>query len=263
MDRTAILVVSFGSTHLDTLERCISSTEQAIAERFPQLPLYRAFSSNIVIRRLKEQAVDVDTIPEALKRMEADGITRAVVQPTLVLGGFEYDLIANYMKRCPQIDMELGQPLLTSEEDCSIIAKVLQAENPLQEGEALLLMGHGTEHQANEMYSLLQKKLDELKWNCVIGTVEGTPTFEDAVTALKERGVSKAKLLPLMFVAGDHAKNDMAGDDEDSLRSLVEAEGITAEPIIRGLGESAAIRGEYIRRTQEALERLNKRQVEQ
>lgn len=257
MKQTAILVVSFGSTHLDTLERCISATEKAIADRFPELPLYRAFTSNIVIRRLKEQqGIQVDTVKEALERMKAQGITHVAVQPTLILGGYEFDLLNKLVDTVSGLKTEIGRPLILNEEDCAAVAQILQDENPLSDNEALVLMGHGTEHQANEIYTLLQKKLDEIHYNCIVGTVEGTPSFEDAVKLLKQRASSKAKLLPLMFVAGDHAKNDMAGDEEDSLLTLVQSAGVEAEPVVRGLGESTAIREAYILRTKEAIDRL-------
>ena len=258
MEHTALLVVSFGSTHLDTLERCICATEETLAKAFPELSFYRAFTSNTVIRRLKEkQGISVDTVQEALQRMKADGVTRVVVQPTLILAAIEYDLLKKILEKETEICVEIGRPLLQTESDCRRIAEILQKEIDLKEKEALVLMGHGTEHQANDIYSLMQKVMDNNNFNCVIGTVEGTPTFEDAVKILKERSVSRAKLLPLMFVAGDHAKNDMAGEEDDSLRSLVEAAGIMAEPLLKGLGESEEIRNEYVLRAKEAFDRLN------
>ena len=259
MKQTAILVVSFGSTHLDTLEKCIVATEQAIASRFPELPLYRAFTSNIVIRRLKEQQdIAVDTVKEALERIKREDITHVVVQPTLILGGIEYDLLKKAAKKVPELQVEIGRPLILNEEDCTAVAQILQDENPLEADETLMLMGHGTEHQANDIYALLQKKLDERNYNCIVGTVEGTPSFKDAVELLKQRGSSHAKLLPLMFVAGDHVKNDMVGNEEDSLLTLVQSAGVKVKPVIRGLGESAAIREAYILRTKEAIDRLQK-----
>ena len=170
--------------------------------------------------------------------------------------GFEFDLLKKLVDTVSGLKTEIGRPLILNEEDCAAVAQILQDENPLSDDEALILMGHGTEHQANEIYSLLQKKLDELRYNCIVGTVEGTPSFEDAVKLLKQRASSKAKLLPLMFVAGDHAKNDMAGDEEDSLLTLVQSAGVEAEPVVRGLGESTAIREAYILRTKEAIDRL-------
>ena len=255
MKQTAILVVSFGSTHLDTLERCISATEKAIADRFSELPLYRAFTSNIVIRRLKEQqGIQVDTVKEALERMKAQGITHVAVQPTLILGGYEFDLLNKLVDTVSGLKTEIGRPLILNEEDCAAVAQILQDENPLSDNEALVLMGHGTEHQANEIYTLLQKKLDEIHYNCIVGTVEGTPSFEDAVKLLKQRASSKAKLLPLMFVAGDHAKNDMAGDEEDSWRSQCAAAGLEVSYVLAGLGESRQVRRIYLRHLRECME---------
>ena len=250
----AILVVSFGTTHLDTLERCIAATEKAIAERFPEYPVYRAFTSGIVMRRLKEKYdFQVDSVQQALSRIEQDGFTRVVIQPTLLLRGIEYEKMERLAKTCSKLQVAFGKPLIQDETDCAAIAKILKDENPLVDKEALILMGHGTEHEANRVYCALQEEFDRLGYPAVIGTVEGTPDFSDAANAVKALGIAKAKLLPLMFVAGDHAKNDMAGEEEDSLLSMVQAVGVSAEPVIRGLGESPAVQKLYALRAETAL----------
>ena len=251
---TAVLVVSFGSTHLDTLERCIEATEDVIAGEFAEYTMYRAFLSPTVMRRLKEEeGIFVDDVENALKLIAHDGFHRVVVQPTLLLAGFEFDLLKNKLKTGADLDITLGRVLIENEQDCDVLADIIMEENPLKEGEALVLMGHGTEHAANRVYPILQKLFVEKHYNAVIGTVESTPTFEDAVEQVKASGAVCAKLMPLMFVAGDHAKNDMAGDEADSLLSMMSAAGIHAEPILRGLGESKAVQQLYADRAKEAL----------
>jgi len=255
---TAVLVVSFGSTHLDTLERCIEKTESAIMENFCEDQMYRAFLSPTVIRRLRQrEGIFVDSVPDALDSIRRDGYQKVLVQPTLLLAGFEYDLLVNQLKEHGRmLRISMGRPLIEQEQDCRVLADIIMEENPLQEKEALVLMGHGTEHAANAVYPVMQKIFEEKKYNAVITTVESEPAFEEAVEKVKVSGAVKVFLLPLMFVAGDHAKNDMAGDQEDSLLSLMEKAGIVTVPILRGLGESQAVRGLYARRAQQAWERL-------
>jgi len=250
----AILVVSFGTTHTDTLNSCISATEKSIAESFPEYPVYRAFLSPTVMRILKEEeGICADTVPQALKRIENDGYDTVIVQPTLLLGGIEYDLLKEEVKTGNHLQIFLGRPLIENRRDCEVLADVIMEENPLDAQKALVLMGHGTEHEANEVYHMLQSIFDEKGYCCLVGTVEGTPSFEDAVEKLVQRSVLRADLLPLMFVAGDHAKNDMAGDESDSLQALICAEGIEARPILRGLGESRNVRKLYAERTKAVL----------
>ena len=248
-----MLIVSFGTTHLDTLENCISATEQAIGNMFPGCAIYRAFLSNVVRKRLcSKYDLQVDTVEEALERIIQDGYEQAVVQPTLVLGGIEYDLLTQKLDKEKRIRLFLGRPLLSNRKDCEDLAEIIITENPLKEQECLVLMGHGTDHVANEMYEKIQEIFLKKNYACFIATVEGKPTFEDAVDSLKTRTFSRAKLLPLMFVAGDHAKNDMAGE-EDSLYTMVKDAGIDAECIIRGLGESKAVRSIYGKRALESM----------
>lgn len=252
-NHTAILVVSFGTTHIDTLERSILATEDVIAGSFPECPMYRAFLSPMVIRRLKERHdIYVDTVEEALTRIYGDGYKRVVVQPTLLIEGFEYDLLLKQLDVGKDLRISLGRPLLTDQADCEKLAAIIMEENPLGEKETLVLMGHGTEYKANAIYHMMQEIFEKRNYHCRIGTVYGTPSFQDVAERLAGDGTLEAKLLPLMFVAGDHAKNDMAGE-EDSLLSLVRAKGIGATPILRGLGESRKVQEIYAAHVWEAF----------
>jgi len=256
-NNTAVLVVSFGTTHLDTLEKCIAATEKTVADQFPGCPLYRAFLSRIVIRRLKEKyQISADTVKEALSAILRDGYRQVIVQPTLVLGGIEYDILRKQLAEEKDLQIALGTPLITGRSDCEELANIIMEENPLCEKEALVLMGHGTEHEANEVYEILQEIFAEKGYDAFIGTVESTPSFQDAVKKLVRSGAEQARLLPLMFVAGDHAKNDMAGD-EDSLLCMVQEVGIKAVPVLKGLGESETVRSLYARRAVMAAESVS------
>lgn len=254
---TAILVVSFGTTHMDALERCIAATEKAVADSFPEHPVYRAFLSPMVMRRLKERhGMETDNVAQALERIAEDGYRQVAIQPTLLLRGYEYELLAGEAEKAG-IRSAIGRPLLESTKDCAALAPIVIEENPLGEKEALVLMGHGTEHEANEIYHAMQNSFAERKYPAFIGTVNGTPSFSDAVEGLVRSEIKRAKLLPLMFVAGDHAKNDMAGQ-EDSLLAAVRDAGVLPEPVFRGLGESQSVRALYVERVRETMKGLGR-----
>lgn len=251
--RTALLVVSFGTTHLDTLEKTIVATENALAAAFQEYSLYRTFTSGIVRKRLKAKFdIHVDSMEEAMARIARDGFAQVIVQPTLLIPGEEYDKLcaaieasAGNMKVC------LGKPLLCSDPDLDAIIRVLQEAYPVDGDTILLLMGHGTEHTANDIYIRLAQKMRKLPMR--LCTVEGTPSFDDAIEELTAQPQRKVRLAPMLFVAGDHAKNDMAGDEPDSLRSMLEDKGFAVECRIQGLGELHAVRNMYVRKAAEAI----------
>ncbi len=254
---TAIIVASFGTTHMEMLDKSIAATEHAIGSSFPHCRVYRAFTSGMVIHRLREQyGIETNNLNQTLELLRHDGYKKAVIQPTLIMGGFEYEMIRRDAENSSGLNVVVGMPLIDSAADCKAIADILMGNNRLKKDEALVLMGHGTVHSANRIYSQLQDVFESVGYRAFVGTVEGTPTLSDAVKKLQASGAGKAKLLPLMFVAGEHAKNDMAGDDKSSLRSLVVKAGIEAEPILRGLGEDPSVSDLYVKRAGAALEAL-------
>lgn len=251
--KTALLVVSFGTTHLDTLEKTIAATENALALAFPEYPLYRAFTSGIVRKRLKAKFdIHVDCVEEAMVRLVAEGYERVIVQPTLLIPGEEYDKLCTAVQTSAgSMQVAVGKPLLCEDRDLDEIIHVLQNAYPVEDGTVLLLMGHGTEHTANDIYIRLAQKMLTLPMR--LCTVEGTPSFEDAIEELSTLPQRKVQLAPMLFVAGDHAKNDMAGDEPDSLRSMLEEKGFFVECTIQGLGEIPAVQKMYIQRVRDAL----------
>lgn len=251
--KTALLVVSFGTTHLDTLDKTIAATENTLAAAFPEYALYRAFTSSIVRKRLKAKYdIHTDSVEEAMKRIAADGCERVIIQPTLLIPGEEYDkLCAAIQAFAGSMDVRIGKPLLCDDQDLDTIITVLQSAYPVADDTVLLLMGHGTEHAANDIYIRLARKMQGLPMR--LCTVEGTPSFDDAIEELTALPQRKVHLAPMLFVAGDHAKNDMAGDGPDSLRSLLEEKGFAVECTIQGLGQLHAVRQMYTRRAADAL----------
>ena len=255
-----ILTVSFGTTHLDTLSKTIQAVEQDLAAAFPGCSCRRAFTSGIVRSRLKSKyGMEVDGVEEALERMRADGVQRVVVQPTLLIPGEEYDRMrAQVLCSAGGMRAAMGAPLLWDDADLLELMQVLTQAYPVPEDTVLLAMGHGTSHEANSLYVRLEQLMEEQGGPLGVCTVEGTPDFAQAVERLRARGVRKVHLVPLLLVAGDHSKNDMAGDGPDSLRSMLEGEGFAVSWTLQGLGELPAVREQYVRRARAALERLER-----
>ena len=241
-NRKAILAVSFGTSHNSSRSITIGAIESTIRERFPGFEVRRAFTSGMIISKLKKRdGISIDNVSEALKKLEDDGFTKVCIQPTHMIEGDEYDLIAQiadeYRSRFETL--KLGHALLTTDEDLDRLTDIIASITDPHEGTdtARVFMGHGTEHAANEIYERLQKRITERGINNIlIGTVEASPTIKDIAKKLKGTEYKKVILSPLMIVAGDHAVNDMAGDDEDSWKSILEKEGFEVICRIRGLG---------------------------
>ncbi len=253
--KNAILVVSFGTTYLDALEKNIVKTEEHIARVFTNTPIYRAFTSGIVRSRLMSKYnISVDSIDEAFTKILDDGYTEVTIQPTLLISGDEYDKLCSMASKFKEkINIKIGLPLLCDSSDIDTMIDILKKAYPIDNNKILILMGHGTEHKSNDIYIEMDKKMQALKnFSMRLCTVEGTPTFEDLLFNIKDIPQKKAVVAPLMFVAGDHATNDMASDEPDSLRSLLKAAGFTVECKIQGLGELDSIRDIFIKKIMNA-----------
>lgn len=248
MDKKAILAVSFGTTHHDTLRRTIEVIERELAAEFPDRVFRRAFTSGMVRRRLRERdAVEIDSSAQALERLSREGITDVVIQPTHVIPGEEYEKLLAEAESCRGLfdRMAVGRPLLTELEDYTAAARAILHElPPPEEGTALVFMGHGTAHHVNPAYTQLEYMFHDMgRRDIVIGTVEGYPGLAEVLRRLEEReGIARTVLFPLMIVAGDHAKNDLAGEEPDSWKSVLEERGYTVSCDLRGLGEYPGIR---------------------
>lgn len=258
--KPAILVVSFGTSFNDSRHITIGAIESAIREKFPDYDVRRAFTSQIIIDKLKERdGVVIDNVEEALDRLVADKVQEIVVQPTHLMNGYEYDDLAkaleSYKDKFKKV--ALGEPLLSSDDDYyKVIAALASVSERYDDGKtALVFMGHGTEAESNKVYSTLQDKLSaEGKKNYFIGTVEATPSIEDVLKGVKAAGLKKAVLRPLMVVAGDHANNDMADlEDPESWASQLTAAGIEVECVLEGLGQIVEIDDLYAAHAADAI----------
>ncbi len=265
IENAAILVVSFGTSYNDSRDITIGAVEEAIAKAFPEYEVRRAFTAQIIIDKLAERDnLEIDNVTKALDRAVADGIKTLIVQPTHLMDGLEYgDLVKELEDYESDFDkIVLGDPLLTSDADYeAVISAVTNATKEYAQNEetAIIFMGHGTEAQSNQIYGTMQEKLTEAGFdNYYIGTVEAAPTLEDVMAALKEKGTYKKVILePLMVVSGDHANNDMAGDEEDSWKTVLTEAGYEVECVLKGLGELPEIQQVYVNHTQAAIDSMN------
>jgi sirohydrochlorin cobaltochelatase len=263
--KKAILVVSFGTTFADTRKVTTEAVENKIRAAFPDYEVRRAFTSRIIIKRLAERdGLKVDTERQALEKLKADGYTDVVIQPLHIEAGEEYEklmkAVAGYEKDFVKI--AVGRPLLyyTGQEgekpdDYLLAIKAIQKQLPkLGPHAAVALMGHGGVSPANTAYAALQLKLEDagLK-NVFVFTVEGYPTVENLLAKLKKNKIKTVTLMPFMLVAGDHANNDMAGDEEDSFKSQLQKAGYQVKTYIHGLGENAGIQDIYAQHVKDAI----------
>lgn len=257
--KKGLLAVSFGTSVNETREKTIDAIEEYLKKAFPNHTLYRAWTSKIIIKKLaKRDGVHIDTVTEAMERMADDGVTDVVVQPTHVINGIENDgMIADalsYQERFESI--VFGAPLLTSDEDSeAVIEAVMEEFRNLPDEEALVFMGHGTTHYANAVYKALDGRFKDMGYkNVFLGTVEAYPSLETLIKLVREHGASRVTLAPFMVVAGDHALNDMSGEDEKSWRSRFEAAGFEVKCVLKGLGEYEGIQRLYAEHARDAME---------
>lgn len=254
--KKGILVASFGTSFPDVRKRCIESIEMAIAKAYPDHDVRRAFTSNMIIKKLKNRDnLHIDTPKEALNKMIADGVTEIHVQPLHVIPGFEYEKVQRAVRLANHqagVKVSIGMPLLSKEHHYDeMVDAILNRLGDEKEGTGIVLMGHGTEHHANACYSMLQAKFNDRRSDIHIANVEGYPELDHIEERLEK--YDNITLMPLMIVAGDHAMNDMAGDEEDSYKSVLNEAGKSVECILEGLGEMTMIQESFVKRIEKSL----------
>lgn len=263
--KKAILVVSFGTTYEGTRKATIDRIEDRIRETFKDFEVRRAFTAHGVINVLKARdGIIVDTPEEAMEKLIREGFEEIVVQPLHLIPGVEHDYVCEivrfYETENPTIDFRLGRPVLyykgyeeDQPDDYSIMIESI--ESIIDKEKSILFMGHGTMHPANACYVCLREVFISHGYdNAYIACVEGYPTIEDVIKVLKKDKVKSVKLIPLMLVAGDHAKNDMAGDEDDSWKSILIKEGFEVETYLKGLGELEKFQDIYIQHVHDVIE---------
>lgn len=268
-NKDAMVVMSFGTTYKDTRVKTIDATVDAIKAAHPKTKVITAFTSHIIRDRIQQkEGITYPTPEEALAELKKDGYTRVALASLDVIPGMEYNydaavynLYKNDFKK-----MTLGTSLMywmgqENQTDQVIeTLKAVQSQFPkLGKEDALLIMAHGTPDPSNAYYSVIQDRIHTLGMkNVFIYTVEGTPNLEQVIPQLKLHGIKHVTLMPFMMVAGDHANNDMAGNEPDSHKSVLEKEGFKVDTYIHGLGENQNIRNLFVERANEAWDALEK-----
>ncbi|MDY4428702.1 MAG: sirohydrochlorin cobaltochelatase [Lachnospiraceae bacterium] len=278
-----ILVVSFGTSFNDSRTNDIGGIEKAIQKAFPTLSVRRAFTSQIIINHVQARdGIKIDNVDQALERAVNNKVKTLIVQPTHLMHGAEYDelteTLGKYADKFEQVIV--SEPLLGEHaddekvvnKDKEIVAKsVLDAaiedagfesiDKSIEESTAFVFLGHGTSHKAKVTYSQMVNTFKDLGYpNAFVGTVEGEPeetSIDEVISAVADAGFKNVILRPLMVVAGDHANNDMAGDDEDSWKSIFESKGVfnSVECQIEGLGSIEELQNLYVSHINDALEK--------
>ncbi|MDR0662852.1 MAG: sirohydrochlorin cobaltochelatase [Spirochaetaceae bacterium] len=257
--KPVLLAVSFGTSFNDSRALTIGAIEKALAAAYPEYEVRRAFTSQIVIDVIKkEEGEKIDNVKEAFNRLVKDGVKDVVVQPTHLMDGLEYhDILAEIKPFEKKFDrIRYGKPLLSSDRDYDDLIAALVSETSQYNapGTAIGYMGHGTHADSNQVYEALQKKLAGKGYtNYLIGTVEAEPTLDDVIAGAQALGVKQITLLPLMIVAGDHANNDMAGDEDDSWKVILQGKGFSVTTVLKGLGQYPGVQQIFVRHVRDAL----------
>jgi len=246
-DKRGILLVAFGTTYPDG-GRAYNNIEAKVKEAFPGVDIRWAYSSSIIRHILHDKGKEVDSPSVALARMQEDGFTHVAVQSLQTIPGEEYNEVLDTAKAFAKIprgfkQVEVGPPLMYATHDVERVADALMAAVPAERkpADAVIFVGHGTSHPGNIYYPGLQYFLAKKDPLALIGTVEGFPTREDVLAALKAKGVKKAWLVPFLAVAGDHVHNDIAGDGPQSWKSVLGKAGVESVPVMKGTGEDDPI----------------------
>lgn len=252
--KQALLMVHFGSTFDDTRLKTIDALNAEASAAFPDMDIFEAFTSRIVIKRLRGRGIEKMNPREALLKLAADGYESVFIQSSNIIDGIEAQALVEEARMMAPFfkDIRVGRPLLYSVEDCLEVTRIVSTRHADRavKGKAVVFVGHGTSSPANAVYPQIDymlKASGNPRMN--VATVEGYPTFENAVDELRAEKAKDVTLIPFMFVAGDHARNDIDGEWKEKLT----AEGFRAEAIIEGLGEIPEIRAMFIRHIREGL----------
>ena len=268
-NKDAIVVMSFGTTYKENRTKTIEATVRDIQAAHPGVKVVTAFTSHIIIKRIAEnEGINYPTPEQALDNLKAEGYNRVALVSLDVIPGMEYDynkaIFHNYKKNFKAMTLSTSLMYWQGQEDQAddveefIKALFTEIKKPAKNS-AVLLLAHGTPQPANAYYSVIQAKLDEMGYkNVFVYTVEGWPNLETVIPKLKANKIKNVTLVPIMMVAGDHANNDMAGDEDDSHKTILTNEGFKVDAYLHGLGENKSIRALYVERANDAWNALHK-----
>lgn len=259
----AILLVTFG-TSVESAQASFRNIEKRVRAAFPKTELRWAYTSKIIRNKLEKEGTKIDSPEMALARLMDEGYTKVAVQSLHMIPGAEFHEINVNARLFGQMAGGIGKvivslPLLVSNETMEKALKEIMAQAVPKErkaNDAVVLMGHGTHHPSDAIYSALMYKAQKMDANLYVGTVEGFPSFDEVKEMLVKKKTKKAYLVPFMTVAGDHAMNDMAGNEPDSWKSQLAKAGIETVPVMKGLAEFDSIVDMWIAQLKTAMAQL-------
>lgn len=257
MKDKAILVVSFGTSYKETRDKTLNKIEADFKRKFGEEQVVTAYTSQMILKKIKERdGIHINNVTEAMEEIKEKGATEIYVQPTHILNGHEYEKMLSLMEPFKKEfeKIVVGKPLLTDSDDYDKMVEIMCEEiGDIDDDEVVVLMGHGTGHFIDAAYAALDYRFKAKGSERIfVATVEGYPEINDIESSIAATKAKKIRMIPLMVVAGDHATNDMAGDD-DSWKTMMEEKGYQVQCILKGLGEYDKIRKMYIDHLQDAI----------
>lgn len=255
--KKAILVVSFGTSHKENLERSIGKIEAYLKKQFEHYGLYRAFTNQRIIQKLWEESkIAVPTLEEAMVQMQKDGIEHVVVQPTYVVHGLEYEKLKDALEDYQELfkTIKLGEPLLSQVEDYKACVHYMIEDWQMSKEEVIVIAGHGTQGYAQAAYTMLEYAFHSMGYsNVIVGTVNGYPDVSDVMQKLRYLDPRPLRIIPFMIVSGEHVSRSLT-DGEESWLARFRAMGFSSEVVERGLGEIEGIQRIFAEHIREAIE---------
>lgn len=240
--KKGIIVASFGTTHIETRKKCIDSIVDKVREAFPNFLVTSCFTSRIVKKRIEEnEGISIFNEIEAKDYLLSQGVSQIYIQPLHIIPGFEYEKLL-------KLDCKLGKPLVYDDKSIEELASILSSYSK----GVSVFAGHGTEHTADAFYQKLEDRINHKGLKTIIGTIEGEKTLDNVIEKLKHENIKEIDLYPLMLVAGDHAVNDISGE-EDSWKKSIEAEGIKVNFHMKGLGQNLKVQEAYLERLRDLV----------
>jgi len=263
--KRGILLAAFGSS-MPEAQVSFENIDQKVKAAFKGVPVRWAYTSHIIRKKMaREQGKQLDSVAMALAKMMDEGFTHVAVQSLHTIGGKEFDNLVSTARAFGHMPegirrIVIGAPLLFTQADLENVSKAIIANLPKdrKKSDAVVLMGHGTHHPANAFYAALMFNLQLMDPNIFVGTVEGSPEIDDIRAMLAKKKIKKVYLMPFMSVAGDHARNDMAGDEDDSWKSVLTRTGFQCEVVLKGTAEYDNLTSIWVEHLDEALKRLDK-----
>jgi sirohydrochlorin cobaltochelatase len=258
MERRGIIAVSSGTSDEEAIELSIKAVEDRIRNHFNTWEIRRAFTSEAIIKKVRNKLdIKIDTVEEALTKMIDEEFSYVIVQPLNLIPGSEYEKTIEVVKKYKSQfkEIKLGRPVLYYDEDFKKAAEALKNQIPtMNKDMSVILVGHGTKHNANIYYKRLQDAICHERLKVYVATLSEHPCIYDIIQELKRNNIKEVILMPYMLVCGRHGKRDIAGDKEDSCKSILEKEGFKVSLYLHGIGENEKYQEIYLDHIKDAIE---------